>query len=147
MTATKIRTTCLLVAGVLSSCMATYHFWLPSIWDWGPSLKELPPSMNWGVSFINICFSFLLLWGGVLTVITGLKRQKPDTLSNLVIAGLGLFWGGNAAYQLLHPMPVPASLTFLRWFLFGFAAFVALLFIISLLIQSEVPGRTNAKPK
>jgi hypothetical protein len=111
--------------------MALYHFWLPTIYRWSDDLVKAP-MIGWALASINAFFSFLLLAGGLLTIVIALDSRPRDRASTGVLVGMTAFWLFNAGYQVFLPMPLPARLAGLHWVLLGFAGMVALLYMTAL---------------
>lgn len=130
----KLLKISLLVAGVFSSGMALYHFILPYHLGWKHSLIEVTAMINWAMFSLNNFFSFLLLWGGIMTIITAFRWEKVDLLGYGILVGMGLFWIFNASYQIFIPMPLPEHLIVLKWGLLAFAVFLVILYILAVLL-------------
>jgi hypothetical protein len=86
--------------------MGAFHFFLPQVFHWARYVAKVPAPIRWGLFSINVFFSTLLLWGGILTVVTALKRPEPGVLQAWVILGMGAFWLVNVSYQVAFPFPV-----------------------------------------
>lgn len=134
--------TSLLAAGVCSASMAVYHFSMPHQWAWASKLQATPPAIAWGAFMINFCFSVLLVWGAVMTILAAFRWEKQDAVTRCAVWGMGVFWVLNAGYQAVFPMPLPANLRAIGWFLLGFAVFVALLHATAIAAVSRV---TNSR--
>ena len=132
MQSARLWKTCLLVAGMCSASMALYHYWLPYQWDWPSDLRRISPAVGWGSLMVNFCFSTLLLWGGVMTLLAAMRWRKRDAMTTATVAGMGVFWLMNAAYQAAIPMPLPPRLHVLGWVLLGFAVIVMALHGVAL---------------
>jgi hypothetical protein len=121
----------LLVAGLLTAGMALYHFCLPYLWGWGEPLLKMP-MLHWALFMLNASFSYLLLAGGVISVGLALAPRAHDRSGRWMLVAMAGYWLFNAVYQIVAPMPMPPRLALLRWGLFGFAAAVALLYVMAL---------------
>jgi hypothetical protein len=139
----------LALAGALSSGMALYHFFLPSVFHWGDALTRTP-MLRWGLGLINASFSYLLLAGGVLSLAMALRPGLKQGIGRWVIVAMGVYWLMNAAWQVLEPMPMPRSMAGLRWAFLGYSVAVALLYASALVGRRRpvaassltvVPGR------
>ena len=128
----------LLVAGILTSGMAAYHFWLPFAFHWSDVLKSAP-ALQWGTLLINACFSFLLLAGGLMTIAIAVAREPRDRTGTWVLVTMAAFWFFNAAYQVIAPMPLPKPVASLSWAFLGFA-------VIVMLLYAEAVWRPGRKP-
>ena len=127
----RIARGCLLIAGIMTAAMALYHFRLPYIWNWEKFVTNIPSPIRWGVFSINFFLSFLLLGGGVLTILASLKKTKKDLVSYGVLFSMGLFWIVNFLYQIVIPMPAPPKI---RSILLVFAALLVTLYIFPTLL-------------
>lgn len=115
-----------LLAGGLSSCaMATYHFILPFAWHWGRWLGSLPPAIRWASYSMNFFMSYLMLAGGVLTLVACCHANSGRSPDRGIVAAMASFWLVNTLYQVLVPMPLPSHLFPLRLALVGFAVLTA----------------------
>ena len=132
----KLRKTCLVIAGLASSAMAVFHFVLPHVFGWARFVSDIPSPIRWGLFSINIFFSTLLLWGGVITIITALNDRGRTLVSYCIFFGMGLFWIVNVSYQILYPFPH----VIMRWVLLGFSIGVALLYILGVLSSFDEKG-------
>jgi len=113
----------LLAAGILTSSMALYHFWLPAQFGWGKELAH-DRMLQWALLSINTFFSYLLLAGGATTIVIALRPKPWGQLEASMLIAMTGFWVLNAVYQVLLPMPLPQRLASLRWALLGFAIVV-----------------------
>jgi len=125
----------LALGGALTTGMAVYHFFLPTAFHWGDVLGRWP-MLNWALTVLNLSFSFLLMAGGVITIVVGFNPRLKDTVAKLVIGSLALYWIVNGACQIVMPMPLPRAFAPLRWGFLGFSLAVTLLYLSAL-----VPGR------
>jgi hypothetical protein len=117
MTRLAIVKALLLVAGLASAGMASFHFFLPNVFQWSRFMTTVPASILWGMYAINAFFSFLLLLGSVATIRVALSPTRDKA----VLWGMALFWGFNAVYQVIWPFPLRtvwwATLAFAGWML------------------------------
>ena len=121
----------LLIAGLLSSGMALYHFWLPAIFGWSQDLKS-EPILSWALLSINAFFSYLLLAGGIGTTVIALRIVPAERAASGVQLGMLGFWILNASYQVIAPMPLPRRLAALRWGFLAFAIVIVALYATAL---------------
>lgn len=126
----------LAVAGFMTTAMAVYHFWLPSAFHWNRVAIEAP-AIRWGLFMLNASFSYLLLAGGVLTLEIARRGGAWDGFTRLVLAAVGGYWLFNSLYQLVDPLPLPASVASLRWAFLGFS--VALVCLYGAALATRVP--------
>jgi hypothetical protein len=129
----KLRKTCLVIAGLASSAMATFHFVLPHVFGWAQFVNNIPSPIRWGLFSINVFFSTLLLGGGVTTIIAALNDRGSTLLSYCIFFGMGFFWIIDASYQIIYPFPH----VIMRWVLLGFSISVALLYISGVLLSFD----------
>lgn len=118
----------LLLAGLLTAFMALYHFWLPYLFHWGDALTHVP-MVRWGLLILNASFSYLLLAGGVMTVVIAWRPELKARAGRMVLVAMAGYWVFNGLYQVVLPMPMPSRLAPLRWGFLGFALSVALLYL------------------
>jgi hypothetical protein len=128
----------LALGGALTAGMALYHFYLPTAFHWADALGNIP-ILAWALTILNASFSFLLLSGGVITIIVGLNPALKDRVARMVILSMALYWTLNAGFQVLLPMPLPRAFAALRWGFLGFSVAVILLYLSAL-----VPARRGA---
>jgi hypothetical protein len=128
----------LLLAGLLTTGMALYHFWLPSVFRWGDALGDLPaPALRWALFMLNASFSYLLLTGGVLSLEIARRSGARDPISRLVLVAVGGYWVFNFVYQLVSPLPLPRPLVGLRWGFLGFSLSAVCLYGAALVRPAE----------
>ena len=118
----------LAAAGILTSAMALYHFWLPHAFHWGDVLTKVP-MVRWGLFIINASFSLLLLAGGLMSIAIAWRPTLRHGAGRWVILAMAGYWLFNAAYQVLNPMPMPSRLAGLKWAFLGFGLSVAVLYL------------------
>lgn len=122
----------LLTAGVASAAMAAFHFFLPTVFQWSRFMTTVPASIRWGMDAINAFFSALLLLGSAATIRVALSPRR-DTM---IVWGMALFWGFNAAYQLMWPFPQRA----VSWGTLAFAAWMVASYSLALWLGHDVPA-------
>jgi hypothetical protein len=120
----------LLAGGAASLAMGAFHFTLPHVFHWADGIEGAWPAVRWGLFAINAFFSFLLCWGGVVTVEVALGARNLGRLDWLVILGMLGFWFLNAAYQVAFPFPAAA----IRPWLLGYAIIALVLHSVAALI-------------
>ncbi len=130
----RVARACFIVAGISAAAMALYHFWLPRMWNWESFAGSLPPAIHWALFSLNFFFSFLLLCGGLATILVGLRWQGRDFSGYVLLFALGVYWLADALYQFRSPIPVPERLSALQTFLQGFALTVSLLYLVPSLL-------------
>jgi hypothetical protein len=108
------------VAGLLTSAMALYHFWLPSAFGWSEAMIGAP-ALRWGLFMLNASFSYLLLAGGLLTLVIAGRGAAAGGIARLVLMAIGGYWLFNSLYQIVSPLPLPRALAGLRWAFLGFS--------------------------
>jgi hypothetical protein len=74
---------------------------------------------------MNFFMSYLMLAGGVLTLVALHRAQAGKPADRGIVAAMASFWLINTLYQLLIPMPLPSHLFLLRLALVGFAVLTA----------------------
>jgi len=132
MTRQRIAIVALGIAAASSCAMAGYHFALPFIWHWSRFVGNIPATIRWGLFAINAFFSFLLLAGGLLTVVAAREVSRGASPDRGVLIAMAGFWTVNMLYQVVIPMPLPAKLWALRLLLPGYAALTLLAYLVGL---------------
>ncbi|MGH7729998.1 MAG: hypothetical protein ACRENJ_01970, partial [Candidatus Eiseniibacteriota bacterium] len=117
----------LAIAGALSAGMGLFHFFLPPLFHWDAILAPAP-TLRWGVPLINASFSYLLLAGGVITLVIAFRPALKRGVGGWLIAAMAGYWVLNAVWQVVLPMPIPRALAHLRWAFLGYGLAVALLY-------------------
>jgi len=143
----------LLGGGLLSSAMGGFHFFLPYLFGWGPQLGNVPPEIRWGTFAINFFMSYLMLAGGVLTLVSCWcwRENEPVTRDLGIVVVMGSFWVMNLIYQLAFPFPVHPTLWWVRALLIVFALVTALSYglpfaRVALRIPSKHPSAETVTP-
>lgn len=132
MTTRKWTKHALLVAGLNSCAMASYHFVLPFAWGWDTSLRSLPPAIRWGSYSINFFMSYLMLAGGALTLVAWRRVHSGRPPDRGIVGAMASFWVVNLLYQIFIPMPLPERFLLVRVVLVGFAVVSAGAYLIAL---------------
>ena len=141
MTPKRTATISLGVAGLFSSAMGAYHFFLPSQFHWGRFLTKVPQPIPWALFSINFFFSFLLLAGGILTFIALRALRRSSQCDRGILIAMAGFWLVNSLYQIFIPMPLPPKLWPLHIVLTGFAVMTTLAYVVSLLAMRAARPR------
>ena len=133
MTRTLTAKIALAIAGSSSAAMGAYHFFLPSMFHWDRFVTKIPDSIQWALFSINFFFSYLLLAGGILTLIALRRLHRSLPPDRGVLYAMAGFWLVNVLYQLVIPMPLPAKLWLLHLVLVGYAVLCTLAYAASLI--------------
>lgn len=118
----------LIIASVLTIFMAIPHFFVPFIFPWEQLVEGLYPPVKWALFAMNLFFSFLLLWGGLISLIATLKWTKTQGIRYWIYGGIGLFWIVGAIYEIFVPFPIAEA----RWVLPGIALCISCLYGVSI---------------
>ncbi len=112
----------LLKLGAIQTVLiAVYHFFIPFQFSWDDFLSEGAPTINWSLYALNNYFSFNLLIVSVFLLYhIFYKKEHLQTIKMLSIIAM-LFWCFSAIYQIIEPMPLPMSLSWLGYILPGLA--------------------------
>ena len=123
----------LLKLGAIQTVLiAVYHFFIPFQFNWGDFLIEGAPTINWSLYALNNYFSFnLLIVALFLLYHIFYKKEHLHTIKVLSIIAV-LFWCFSAIYQIIEPMPLPESLSWLGYVLPGLALINIGIFIVPL---------------
>ncbi|MGH7726306.1 MAG: hypothetical protein ACREOU_12840 [Candidatus Eiseniibacteriota bacterium] len=118
----KLWTVSLAVAGINDCGMALYHFFLPFHMGWGPYLDGVPTSIVWALYTLNFSWSLLVLLTGALVLSVARMGPGAGVFARRFVFVVGLFWLVHGTYTWIHPLPMPASLAWLRILLAAFPA-------------------------
>jgi len=99
----------------MSVALALYHFFLPLQFHWARFVEEVPGQIHWALFALNFFFSVLLLVVGLSVLATAWSSARNGPLALMVVGGAASFWLANFAYLMLFPLPVPASLSAVKW--------------------------------
>lgn len=123
----------LVIASILTIMMAIPHFFVPFIFPWERLIKDLYPPIKWALFAMNFFFSLLLLWGGLLTLISTLKWTITRRMRYWIHGGMGLFWLVGAIYEIVFPFPILEAM----WVLPAIAFCISLLYWIAVFLYKE----------
>ena len=132
------------LAAFFDCSLALYHFVLPYHMDWQSGLGNMPDSLVWALYGLNFSWSLLLLLVGALVFIVSRLGPTAGSFARWTIFAVGLFWLIHGAYTWLHPLPMPASLNWLKYALTAFPAVTAALHWLPLLVYRGAADRTRA---
>ena len=114
-------------AGVLECSMALYHSVLPYHMGWRRGLGGVPDSIVWALFALNFSWSLIVFLAGCLVIYAARLGPEAGTFARRAVFGVGLFWLIHGAYTWLHPLPLPGSLTWLRYVLGAFPVLMVVL--------------------
>jgi hypothetical protein len=123
-----IRRKALLLAGAGSCIMAAIHFFLPLAYGWTQYRDLVPPGTYRLLAGITFGFSFILMWGGCMSILTA-SRPTISRLQYMILYGQGVLWAAYLVYEARFPPPVPPSL---QKMLMAGAAIITLLYMVFL---------------
>lgn len=126
------RLSCI-IASVLTVVMGLSHFFVPFIFPWERLIEELYPPIRWALFAMNYFFSLLLVWGGLLTLVTEFKWRSVKGLRKCILSGMGLFWLLGTIYEIIYPFPIKEA----RWVLPGVGFVISCLYVISIIIKDR----------
>lgn len=129
------------LAGVLDCGMALYHFVLPYHMAWQRGLEGVADSLVWALFALNFSWSLLLLLVGSLILYAAKLGPGAGTFARRTVFTLGLFWTIHGVYTWLNPLPIPASLAWLRIVLGAFPALVIALHWLPLAVYRGASWR------
>lgn len=136
----ELRNKALLLAGVGSCGMAAVHLLLPQAYGWRQYLDLVPQRLASAILAVNFVFSFLILWGGCLTIMAALRR-RGGRAGHLVLYALALFWTVYVLYQTRVPPPIPE---YPRKLLLVVAAGIALMYLLFLFTRPVAEKRQRS---
>jgi hypothetical protein len=122
----------LVVAGVHSCILASYHFVLPFHMGWARGLEGVPDSLVWALFALNFSWSALVFLTGVLAIRAG-RIGPGERFVRLTVFTIGLFWAIHGVYTWIQPLPLPRSLQVLKLVLWAFPLVVVALHWLPLL--------------
>lgn len=134
----ELRNKLLMLAGLGSCGMAAVHMLLPKAYGWRQYLDLVPHRVAFVILAVNFVFSFLILWGGCLTIMAAIRRRPDRAAANLVLYALAIFWMVYVLYQTRVPPPIPELP---RKLLLVVAALIALLYLAYLLTRPLAEAR------
>lgn len=114
--------------------MAVIHVLLPAAYGWEQYLGMVTPRQATAVQLTSVFFSFLLLWGGCLTVLVALRRGRVGRVGDLILYALATFWAVYVLYQVRVPPPFSNSL---RQSLTATGAVITVLYLVFLLTRDS----------
>jgi hypothetical protein len=127
------------LAGVNTTGIAAYHFFLPRLWGWETALVHMPPAIRWASYSINFFFSFFLICGGILTFLSLRGDAWRLAQHRALFIVMAAFWATNLIYQLIDPLPLPPSMAIARVGFVGFAALSLVAYSVPLLATLRAP--------
>lgn len=127
MRSTRLWSVSLGLAGLHDCSLALYHFVLPYHWGWRQGLDGVPDTLVWALFALNFSWSLMVLLAGCLVVYAARLGPEAGTFARRTVFGVGLFWAIHGIYTWVSPLPLPASLWWLRYALGAFPAVVVAL--------------------
>ena len=148
MTIRKVWLVSLMLAAVLQCGLASFHFALPHVMDWGHAngMEILAERIVWALYVLNFSWSLLVLVTGSLVVYAAVIGPPASRFTRHVLLAIGLFWAIHASYQALYPMPLPSRLLWLQVLLPTLPAALAVLLWIPLVFCGEGRKARHAVP-
>lgn len=119
--------TALIVAGILSSGMGGFHWWLPDVFGWSAGMVAAPATLRWALLALNAFWSLFAIGTGVIAWRLARGEAWRDPLGQFVAAIFAAYWSLHAVYLVARPFPLPPRLAWLGWGFLGFAVLQALL--------------------
>ena len=126
-------------AGVLTCGMGLYHFVLPTHMGWRQWLGGVPDTIVWALFALNFSWSLLVFLAGSLVIHAARLGPGAGAFARRTVFVVGLFWGIHGAYTWISPLPLPASLLWLRIVLGLFPAVMVMLHWLPLMVQRVGP--------
>ena len=115
------------VAGTLGCGMALYHAVLPYHMEWARGLGGVPDSLVWAIFALNFSWSVIVFLAGGLVIYAAALGPAAGRFAKRTVFVVGLFWLIHGGYTWLNPLPLPASLAWLRIVLGAFPLVVVAL--------------------
>jgi hypothetical protein len=139
MQSSRLWSVSLVLAGGLGCSLALYHFVLPYQMQWRQGLGEAPDSLVWALFALNFSWSVLVFLAGCLVIYAAKLGPGAGLYARRTVFTVGLFWAIHGAYTWLNPLPLPASLVWLRFVLGFFPAVVVVLHWLPLALDRRGP--------
>jgi len=127
MATSRLWSVTLALAGLNSCCIALYHFVLPYHMGWRSGLADVADSLTWALFALNFSWSLLVLLAGILVLHAAWLGPASGAFARRTVFTVGLFWAIHGVYTWVNPLPLPSSLSWLRWVLGAFPAVVVAL--------------------
>ncbi len=128
----SIHLNLLKIGAIQTILIAVYHFFIPFQFNWREFITEGVPTINWSLFALNNYFSFnLLVIALFLLYYLYSKKIYIEVIKILSLIAM-LFWSFSALYQIIEPMPLPVSLSWLGFVLPGLALVNILIFMVPL---------------
>jgi hypothetical protein len=105
----------LLLAGIHDCGIALYHLVLPYQMSWRQGLEGVADSLVWALFALDFSWSVLVFLVGSLVLFAAKLGPPGRPFMRRTILTVGLFWGIHGAYTWLKPLPLPRSMTALRY--------------------------------
>ena len=140
MQSSRLWSVFLVLAGVLGCSLALYHFVLPYHMGWRQGLGGVPDSLVWALFALNFSWSVLVFLAGCLVIYAAKLGPGAGAYARSTVLAVGLFWAIHGAYTWLNPLPLPASLVWLRYVLGFFPAAVVVLHWLPLALYRRRPA-------
>ncbi len=125
------------LAGVLECGIALYHAVLPYHMEWARGLSGVPDSLAWAIFALNFSWSLLVFLAGCLIIYAARLGPAAGRFAKRTVFTVGLFWLIHGFYTWLNPLPLPASLVWLRALLGGFPVIVVALHWLPLAVYRQ----------
>jgi len=113
----RLWSVCLSLGGIIGGGMGLYHFMLPYHMGWRGGLVGVADSLVWALFALNFSWSLLVLLSGILVLYAARLGPAAGTFARRTVFTVGLFWAIHGAYTCLNPLPLPPSLSWLRYML------------------------------
>lgn len=96
----KILTT---LGSLISIGFGTWHFFVPSIWDWYAYFDKEAKELVLAVQAINIFFSLLLILLGAGNLLLVFRKVQDYYSLAIVLSISAIVWATRIALQILYP--------------------------------------------
>jgi hypothetical protein len=133
------------IAGVYDCALALYHTVLPFHMGWKRFLDGVPDSIVWALFALNFSWSVLLFLIGCLVIYAAKLGPSAGPFAKRMVFVVGLFWLIHGIYTWVSPLPLPKSLTWLKYTLGVFPAVVIVLHWLPLCLYRGSPLREFAR--
>lgn len=122
-----------IVPSVVTIGFGTWHFVVPSVWDWYGAIVPEATELVLAVRAINFLFSLCLVLQGGVTLALVLRHPPERFALTLMLGASIILWGSRVVLQLVYPQgtPIPGVAPgMLVTFVVTFLAFAAALVLL-----------------
>ncbi len=129
------------IGGIITLGFGIWHFFVPTLYDWGSYMVLLPDELMRGILATNFFLGFSLSIVGALTIIMCIWLWKNLAVMRLWVWTMVLLWAVRFGYQALNPQgQMVPGLAVVMLIIFGLTD---LCFLIPALMLTRVNGTSK----